>query len=186
MRSPSSTKSIAEQTNPHTKVRLSFGKECVEPGQHFLVRWGMRIQAHGKGYRKMAQRNMRPVSEESVRLGAYVQRLRLERKPLHAQARRSSQSGFLVCVAPRTRVSLEHQQHGSSGRLPGALDIEVADLYSEAGFVDAHGLPGFAPYLRAKYHLPDDAVDQLLAHFALINEKYRSTEEEAPNGKHDH
>jgi len=29
------------------------------------------------------------------------------------------------------------------------------------------------PYLRAKYHLPSEAVAQLEAHFELINEKYR-------------
>ena len=53
-----------------------------------------------------------------------------------------------------------------------------ADLYLEAGFGDAHGLPGFGPYLRAKYHLPPDAVAQLEAHFALINEKYHSRQDE--------
>ena len=50
----------------------------------------------------------------------------------------------------------------------------MADLYLEAGFGDARGLPGFGPYLRAKYHLPDEAIAQLEAHFALINEKYRA------------
>jgi transcriptional regulator with XRE-family HTH domain len=145
----------------------------------------MRIQAHGKDIQEMAQRNMHPVSEESVRLGAYVQRLRLERKLSMRK------------LAARAKVDFSYVsrlEHGFVGaptarqlwKIARALDIEVADLYSEAGFVDAHGLPGFAPYLRAKYHLPDDAIDQLLAHFALINEKYRSTEEEAPNGKHDH
>lgn len=54
----------------------------------------------------------------------------------------------------------------------------MADLYSEAGFVDAHGLPGFAPYLRAKYHLPDEAIAQLQAHFVLVNEKYQATDGE--------
>ncbi|MBK6871340.1 MAG: helix-turn-helix transcriptional regulator [Kineosporiaceae bacterium] len=58
-------------------------------------------------------------------------------------------------------------------KIARALDIEVADLYSEAGFVDPHGLPGFAPYLRTKYQLPDEAIQQLEAHFRLINEKYR-------------
>jgi hypothetical protein len=59
--------------------------------------------------------------------------------------------------------------------------VEVADIYLEAGFGDTHGLPGFGPYLRAKYHLPLEAVAQLEAHFALINDKYRggSDEQEA-------
>ncbi|MDQ1741427.1 MAG: hypothetical protein QOE53_3079, partial [Pseudonocardiales bacterium] len=40
-----------------------------------------------------------------------------------------------------------------------------------AGLSDGQGLPGFAPYLRAKYDLPDDAVKQLEAHFQLLNDK---------------
>jgi hypothetical protein len=57
-------------------------------------------------------------------------------------------------------------------RLAQALGIDVEDLYLDAGYSDGRGLPGFAPYLRAKYDLPDDAVAQLEAHFRLINEKY--------------
>lgn len=55
-----------------------------------------------------------------------------------------------------------------------ALDIDVEDLYSIAGLTSGSGLPGLAPYLRAKYDLPDDAVAQLEAHFDLLNEKYQS------------
>jgi transcriptional regulator with XRE-family HTH domain len=62
-------------------------------------------------------------------------------------------------------------------RLARALDVEVAELYLAAGYSD--GLPGFAPYLRAKYHhLPEEAIAQLEAHFQLIDEKYRHDHEE--------
>ena len=122
----------------------------------------------------MTTRSLKPVSEASAKLGAYLQQLRLER--------RLTMRG----LAARAKVDfsyvsrLEHGQVGaptarSLWKIARALDIEVADLYSEAGFVDAHGLPGFGPYLRAKYHLPDEAIDQLEAHFALINEKYHAT-----------
>ncbi|MHB8681296.1 MAG: helix-turn-helix domain-containing protein [Acidimicrobiales bacterium] len=57
-------------------------------------------------------------------------------------------------------------------RLARALNLEPADLFLEAGFGDSRGLPGFVPYLRAKYHLPPDAIDQLDAHFRLISAKY--------------
>lgn len=57
-------------------------------------------------------------------------------------------------------------------RLAQALDIEPADLFLEAGYGDASGLPGFTPYLRSKYDLPDEALQQLEAHFNLINERY--------------
>src|SRR4051794_3847056 len=59
-------------------------------------------------------------------------------------------------------------------RLARALDAEPADLYLTAGYGD--GLPGLAPYLRAKYQLPDEAVQQLEAHFDLINRRYQRQE----------
>lgn len=57
-------------------------------------------------------------------------------------------------------------------KIARALEVEVADLYTEAGLGNSTGLPGFVPYLRAKYDLPDEAIAQLQAHFELINNKY--------------
>src|SRR5256885_760487 len=59
------------------------------------------------------------------------------------------------------------------GKVAQVLGIETTDLYLEAGYGDVHDLPGFVPYLRTKYDLPDEAIAQLEAHFELINEKYR-------------
>ena len=56
-------------------------------------------------------------------------------------------------------------------RLAQALGVEVISLYEQAGYGD--GLPGFSPYLRAKYHLPEAAIVQLRTHFELINERYQ-------------
>jgi transcriptional regulator with XRE-family HTH domain len=125
----------------------------------------------------MAKANVKPASEASAKLGAYVQQLRLDRT--------LSVRG----LAARAKVDyswLSRLEHGrfaspdarSLWRIARALDVEVADLYLEAGFGDAHGLPGFGPYLRAKYQLPDEAVAQLEAHFALINEKYHASQQQ--------
>ena len=125
----------------------------------------------------MVKANSKPANEASAKLGAYVQQLRLERA-LSVRA-----------LAARAKVDfswLSRLEHGrfaspdarSLWRIARALEVEVADLYLEAGYGDAHGLPGFGPYLRAKYHLPPDAVAQLEAHFALINEKYNSRQRE--------
>ena len=127
-------------------------------------------------YKGMPKVNVKPASEASARLGEYVQQLRTERalgvRGLAARAR----------VDPSYLSRLEHGRIGSPDarlvwRIARALDVEVADLYLEAGFGDAHGLPGFGPYLRAKYHLPPEAVSQLEAHFALINEKYHADQQ---------
>lgn len=62
----------------------------------------------------------------------------------------------------------------SLAKLARGLEVEVSDLYLAAGYQAGDGLPGIEPYLRAKYdYLPNDAVDQLRAHFDLINDKYR-------------
>jgi len=119
----------------------------------------------------MPKVNTKPVNEASARLGAYVQQLRTERAlRLRGLAARAK-------VDPSWLSRLEHGRIASPDarslwRIARALDVEVADMYLEAGYGDAHGLPGFGPYLRAKYHLPPEAVDQLEAHFTLINEKY--------------
>lgn len=57
--------------------------------------------------------------------------------------------------------------------LADALDLELADLYAAAGYVQPTGLPTFAPYLRSKYaDLPDEARDELEASFARIATKH--------------
>lgn len=115
-----------------------------------------------------------PVSEAAARLGAYVRKLRVAR------------SLSIRALAIEAKVDwswlakLEHGKYSSPDarslwRIARALNVEVADLYLEAGFGDAHGLPGLGPYLRAKYHLPPEAITQLEAHFALINEKYQAS-----------
>jgi len=127
-------------------------------------------------YKGMPKVNAKPVNEASARLGAYVQQLRTKRAlGVRGLATRAK-------VDPSWLSRLEHGRIASPDarslwRIARALDVEVADLYLEAGFGDAQRLPGFGPYLRAKYHLPPEAVAQLEAHFALINDKYHTTQQ---------
>jgi transcriptional regulator with XRE-family HTH domain len=124
----------------------------------------------------MAKANMEPVSESSARLGAYVQQLRQERAlGVRGLAARAKVDASWLSRLEHGRIASPDAR--SLWRIARALDVEVADLYLEAGFGDAHGLPGFGPYLRAKYHLPAEAVAQLEAHFALINDKYRNSQQ---------
>lgn len=113
------------------------------------------------------------VNNEMERLGKHVRQLR--------EAEGLSVRG----LAARAQVDatwlsrLEHSTYASPDprslyKLARALDIEVAELYLTAGYSDGRGLPGFAPYLRAKYDLPPEAIDQLAAHFELIQERYKN------------
>jgi transcriptional regulator with XRE-family HTH domain len=124
---------------------------------------------------RMAKASTKPVSEASSRLGAYVQQLRLKQAlSLRSLAARAKVDFSWLSRLERGRIASPDAR--ALWRVARALDAEPADLYLEAGFGDAHGLPGFGPYLRAKYHLPAEAVAQLEAHFALINEKYQARE----------
>ncbi|GAA1795251.1 hypothetical protein GCM10009682_16240 [Luedemannella flava] len=71
-------------------------------------------------------------------------------------------------------------------QLARALDVEVADLYLTAGYGDAHGLPGLAPYLRAKYQLPEEAITQMAAYFDFIAHRYSNQKGEPDGRNHDH
>lgn len=53
-------------------------------------------------------------------------------------------------------------------RLARALDVELEDLYAMAGYLMPEGLPELQPYLRAKYGLPDRAVEQIDEYFQAL------------------
>jgi hypothetical protein len=57
--------------------------------------------------------------------------------------------------------------------LADVLQLDLADVYAAAGYVQPQGLPSFAPYLRSKYgKLPASAQAELERNFARIAEKY--------------
>lgn len=56
--------------------------------------------------------------------------------------------------------------------LARALETDVEDLYAIAGITVPEQLPEFGVYLRAKYDLPDRAVDQLDEYFQMLKSKH--------------
>lgn len=53
------------------------------------------------------------------------------------------------------------------------LELDLADVYAAAGYVQPDGLPSFAPYLRSKYgDLPAEAQQELERSFKTVAEKY--------------
>ncbi len=63
--------------------------------------------------------------------------------------------------------------------LARVLEVEVEDLYALAGYTMPEGLPTFEPYLRTKYGLPSEAVQQLDEYFAYLRQRYGSDENSA-------
>lgn len=104
-------------------------------------------------------------------LGDHIHRLRTK------QGLGLREAARVASVDPTWLSRLEQGIYGSPDprsivKVARALGVDVEELYVVAGLSDGHGLPGFAPYLRAKYDLPDDAVSQLESHFQLLNEKH--------------
>ena len=68
---------------------------------------------------------------------------------------------------------------------PKALDLvakvigcKPADLYVLAGYKIGGELPGFGPYLRTKYHLPGEAIEQLESYFTFLRNQYGIADDE--------
>jgi transcriptional regulator with XRE-family HTH domain len=57
-------------------------------------------------------------------------------------------------------------------KMASVLDIPMEDLYALAGYQVEDRLPDFAPYLRAKYDLPTEAVERLDEYFQMLKERY--------------
>ena len=68
---------------------------------------------------------------------------------------------------------------------PKALDLvadvigcKPADLYVLAGYKIGGELPGFGPYLRSKYQLPGEAIEQLESYFSFLRNQYGIADDE--------
>jgi hypothetical protein len=54
----------------------------------------------------------------------------------------------------------------------------VQDLYALAGYKITEGLPELQTYLRAKYDMPSQAINELEQYFDYVNTKYKQKEGE--------
>src|SRR5438105_10527429 len=111
-------------------------------------------------------------------LGAYIKRARL-RSGLSIRSLAAAAGVDFSWLSRLERGDYTNPDPRHLSQVALALEIDVADLYVLAGYRSGEGLPGFAPYLRAKYDLPPEAIEQLNTHFELINERYGKGEGDA-------
>jgi transcriptional regulator with XRE-family HTH domain len=83
------------------------------------------------------------------------------------------QAAAAVGMAHSSLARLESGQHESTSpdrlqRLARLLEIDARDLFALAGIEAPEGLPSFAPYLRAKYGMREDLIQQLAGHFDYL------------------
>lgn len=106
--------------------------------------------------------------EQARRFGEYIKYHRQEKKMSGRELAR--QAG----IDTATLVRLEQGRYKAPrpDTLKGiahALDLPITDVFTMADYVPAYDLPGFAPYLRAKYgQLPEHAVTAIDRYFARI------------------
>lgn len=61
-------------------------------------------------------------------------------------------------------------------RLADALRLDMADVFSVAGYAVPRQLPSFRPYLRSRYgDLPPEALERLDIYFRRIQDEYGGT-----------
>ncbi len=109
--------------------------------------------------------------DEQPELAGYVRKLRV------ARGLSIRELGRIAVVDPTTvsrleRGLIESPDQRTLRGLAEALQVDVADLYSLAGYETGDRLPALQPYLRAKYDLSVDEIDQLAAYFDLIKERH--------------
>jgi transcriptional regulator with XRE-family HTH domain len=87
-------------------------------------------------------------------------------------------------AAGSTRTTILRLERGEFGRpdpkklqrIAHALGLDAEDLFALAGYVSSDGLPGFGPYLEAKYgdELSASARKELERHFNRLRRKPKS------------
>jgi transcriptional regulator with XRE-family HTH domain len=107
--------------------------------------------------------------------------LRTKRDELGLTTRQVSEA---ISMSQTTVVRLEQGQylnpdHDKLRALAEALDLNVADVLTMAGYPIPTELPSVGPYLRTKYrNLPAEAVDEIQQDVADVLRRYGF----APNG----
>lgn len=104
-------------------------------------------------------------------LGAYVATRRESLKLTHYEA--AERSGLNHTFWRKLEDGVyESPSPKSLEAIAKTLKVPIEDLYALAGYDLPGRLPSFRPYLRARYHLPHQAVADLERYFELLRNYY--------------
>jgi len=98
--------------------------------------------------------------KQAERLGKFLRR---SRQTAGLSARQLAEH---TDISDATVIRIENGQYRSPeaeslAQMAHALDIPVHDVFERAGFMTSDDLPAIAPYLRTKYDLPPEAMEQI-------------------------
>jgi transcriptional regulator with XRE-family HTH domain len=112
-----------------------------------------------------------PPTKRSHQLGALIRQYRLARG-LSQRAAADRMGYHHSYLAKLERGDYEAPRPQQLKAIARVLEVPIEDLYALAGYQVEGRLPDFAPYLRAKYELPDEAVERLEEYFQMLKERY--------------
>lgn len=122
--------------------------------------------------------------ERRRELGAYIRRCR-ESLGLTVRGLARAAGVDATGISRLERGDNDAPEPRTLARLAKALGVDVTDLYVLAGYPVSQGLPAFQPYLRARYDLTPEEVEQLAAHFQLMLDR-RERQKGGSGGSHDY
>ena len=109
--------------------------------------------------------------EKNQSLGDYVRARRESRQLDYYQA--AERSGLDHTFWRKLEVGAYASPSARSLQaIAKTLKAPIADLYALAGYEPSVRLPSFRPYLRARYHLPHEAVADLERYFEMLRSYY--------------
>ena len=108
--------------------------------------------------------------DEQPELGTYVRKLRTA-AGLSVRGLARAAGVDATGISRLENGENEAPEPRTLAALARALGVDVADFYVLAGYEAASELPAFQPYLRAKYDMTPEEIEQLAAYFQLIRER---------------
>lgn len=113
-------------------------------------------------------------SEEITKLGKYFKQLRQEQGLSIRSVAKSC--GLAPSYLAKIEIGDTFKTIGIENfvKLSKFYGIPVSSMLKEAGFIDSHesDLPELAPYLRAKYQLPYQAIRDMEMAKEIVDKKY--------------
>lgn len=112
-----------------------------------------------------------PPSQRAKQLGRLIKKYRLEKGLTQRAA--ADQMGYDHTYLARLEAGdYEAPRPKALKAIARVLEVPIEDLYALSGYQVEDRLPDLAPYLRAKYDLPDEAIERLDEYFQMLRERY--------------
>ncbi len=121
--------------------------------------------------------NNQSTDAKNAPLGEFVKSRRESRNLSKAEACRQSGLDYSYWVKLEAGV-YEMPSPKALDLVANVIGCKPADLYVLAGYRIGGELPGFGPYLRSKYHLPGEAIEQLESYFSFLRSQYGIADDE--------